>query len=262
MPRPCAACSHESLDEINRSLAADEPLRDIAGRVKISKSSLARHKLVHLPASMLKAAMELDSQRRERLFEDARSMQRSWEGWSSVQTQHDWVQIRDTAECDFDAGRFLIDKLGARRFLDPEETATLLTLRRRIIEDWGLTTAPELMLVDLAIINYANAIRAQEWIGNLSVLIEHDSFFIEGPTPKLSRTHKVSGLKAEDHASRLREQLMPLLEKASRQFIANLDAIRRIRQARPPSVMIENAGQVNVGSQQINSAQGQRTWIG
>jgi hypothetical protein len=41
---------------------------------------------------------------------------------------------------------------------------------------WGITTDAETLLVDLAVLHYALALRVQGWIGDLAVRIEHEFF--------------------------------------------------------------------------------------
>jgi len=53
MPRSCSVCDHEALAEINRALAASEPLRNIASRWAVSKMDLIRHRNYHLPVSAI-----------------------------------------------------------------------------------------------------------------------------------------------------------------------------------------------------------------
>lgn len=55
MPRSCSVCGHTQRAAIDRALVNGEPLRDIAGRFGVAKSSLDRHKADHLPATMVKA---------------------------------------------------------------------------------------------------------------------------------------------------------------------------------------------------------------
>ena len=52
---------------------------------------------------------------------------------------------------DYDRGAFLIERLGAERYLDPPLMAVLLTLRRQLIDEEGATTAAEMMMVDCAV---------------------------------------------------------------------------------------------------------------
>jgi hypothetical protein len=44
-----------------------------------------------------------------------------------------------------------------------------LKQRQSIIAEWGITTAAETMLVDLAVVHYALALRVHGWIGLLLV---------------------------------------------------------------------------------------------
>ena len=55
MPRTCTICTHEQRPEIDAALFNGEALRDIAGRVPVSKSALARHAAEHIPAHLVKA---------------------------------------------------------------------------------------------------------------------------------------------------------------------------------------------------------------
>ena len=43
MPKPCSVCSHEKLEEIDRSLLADVPYRTLAAQYGLSASALCRH---------------------------------------------------------------------------------------------------------------------------------------------------------------------------------------------------------------------------
>jgi hypothetical protein len=52
----CLTCRYEAREAIDAALVAGEPLRDIAGRTGLSKSSLDRHKRDHLSATLVKAA--------------------------------------------------------------------------------------------------------------------------------------------------------------------------------------------------------------
>jgi hypothetical protein len=60
------------------------------------------------------------------------------------------------------------------------------------------------------------------------------------------------GFAVEEHLGRLKEQLLPLCERANRQVLQNLQALQRSRPGSPPMVAIGRAGQVNVAQQQVN----------
>jgi hypothetical protein len=51
---------------------------------------------------------------------------------------------------------------------------TILTLRQRLVAESAITTAAEMMLVDLALLRYYHALRVQGWTGDLAVRIEHE----------------------------------------------------------------------------------------
>ena len=55
MARTCTICRHADRESINSALVCSEPLRTIAGRWSVSKTSLLRHKADHLPATLMKA---------------------------------------------------------------------------------------------------------------------------------------------------------------------------------------------------------------
>ena len=91
-------------------------------------------------------------ERNERLMYDARATFRALEGWPTVKGEEDWqATVRKAAE-DLDNGGFLIDRLGAERYLDPHLMATLLVIRRRLIDEYGATTAAQLMIIDNAVL--------------------------------------------------------------------------------------------------------------
>ena len=74
------------------------------------------------------------------------------------------VAIKSFAE--FRSGKALMDQLGAGRLLDPATTGMLLAIRRGLIEESAATTMVELVLIDMAMVALANAMRMQAMIGN------------------------------------------------------------------------------------------------
>jgi hypothetical protein len=55
MPRVCSICRSSDREGIERAIVAGEPLRDIAGRFRVSRSALGRHQADHLPAHLIRA---------------------------------------------------------------------------------------------------------------------------------------------------------------------------------------------------------------
>ena len=113
------------------------------------------------------------AERQEKLLHEARAAFRAMDGWATVKSQEDWQATVRKAAQDLDKGGFLIERLGAERHLDPELMATLLVLRRRLIDEHGATTAAELMLIDVAVLSYYHTLRINGWIGNFAFLIDH-----------------------------------------------------------------------------------------
>jgi hypothetical protein len=211
---------------------------------------LARHKQAHLPAALL-LATDRELERHRGLFEEAQALRRSMAGWGAIREQAEWMQTCERAEADYESGRFLLDRLGADRHLDPQQVATLLHLRRRIIAEMELATGLELMLLDTAIISYRNMLMIEEWIGNLALLVEHHLFRDEGPTPKIKRKDgRYMGIQAEDDARRLRDDLLPAFDRASKNFISAVKTLREFHGA-AVNLTIGQAAQVNVAEQQL-----------
>ena len=180
-----------------------------------------------------------------------------WYGLPAEEAEQRWLTTCQEASKNYRSGRFLIERLGAERVMDPELMATIWSLRQTLLEDIGATTAAESMAADLAVLSYYNALRIQGWIGNLALHIEHEWFGLEGPTAKFGKKWgRAEGLRVEDVARRFAEQLIPLLEKANKLTIRNLKAVRELKTGPLPNVNINNPGQVNVGAVQQNVAQG------
>jgi hypothetical protein len=97
-----------------------------------------------------------------------------------------------------------------------------------LIAEWGITTVTEMMLVDLAVLNYYHTLRVQGWIGDLALHIEHEFFGQEALAENGQRRGRRQGrFSVEEDVRRLSEQLMPLLDRANRMLIRNLQAINR-----------------------------------
>ena len=276
MPRRCTICDHPNREAIDQGLIAGQALRDIAGHFSLSKSALARHKESHAPPVLTKdtddletriqKAREEDQRRYKHLLWDARAVMCAMEGWQGIDrhTEAGWREACEEARQRYRSGRFLIECLGAERFLDPHLMAILWQLRQALVEEYCAETPTATMLIDLAVMTYYNALRVQGWLGDLALLIEHEFFGQEGPAAKLRQKwgSHAAGLHVEDRLRRLAEQLVPLFERANRQLIRNLQALRTLRHGPPPAVAIGHAGQVNLAQQQITMTHGGRNGTG
>ena len=194
----------------------------------------------------LREGLEKERRSGEQLRRNARANFRAMEGSLSVRSEEDWIRVSEQSHEQYESGGFLLDRMGAERFLDPKLIATLMGLRQKLMVEWGITTAAETMLLDLAILHYYHALRVQGWIGDLAQHIEH-LFFGSGAFAAEYRDLP-PGIRraAEDRVRRLGEQLMPLLDRANRMFIRNLKAIKELRQGLVPAIAIGRAEQVTV----------------
>jgi hypothetical protein len=180
---------------------------------------------------------------------NARATHRAMQGWQRIQSQEDWERINEESGEQYESGAFLLERLGADRFLDPRLMATILALRQRLIAESGITTAAETMLVDQAVLSYYHTLRVQGWIGDLAVRIEHEFFGDDAFTEMARKGHRrADRFAVEDRVRQLSEQLMSLSDRANRMMIRNLKAIKELRQGQVPAVAIGRADQVTVTS--------------
>src|SRR5215470_3931970 len=92
-----------------------------------------------------RATLEKKQQQADQLRRNARADFRAMEGWQRLDSQEEWVKVYEESQKEYQAGLFLLERLGGERYLDPKLMATLLSLRRRLVAEWGITTAAETM---------------------------------------------------------------------------------------------------------------------
>jgi hypothetical protein len=165
-----------------------------------------------------------------------------------LQSPDAWEETVTKAAGDYRSGLALIDQLGAFGLLDPALAGMLLAIRRGLIEETNAST-DELVLIDMAVVAYANAMRLQSMIGNTALVIESEMF--GQPTLRAKwksayggRPEDVQGFAVEEHVARLRDQLLPLVERAHRTARESIEAIRRTRQV--PAIRVERAKAVEI----------------
>jgi hypothetical protein len=179
----------------------------------------------------------------EELQNCGRQIWRAMRQWNNVSTQEDWDKVVIQAKEDLDNGQFLINRLGGQVYLEPEVIATLLILRKGFTEMYEIKTPAEYMLVDMTLITYYNALRAQRMLGDLAMSIEHEFFGIDGPRSKLKEKYGV-----EDMLERARDQLQAMFDRANRSLIRNLRALQELQGGN----LVVRAEQVNIAQQQVN----------
>jgi hypothetical protein len=184
-----------------------------------------------------------------RLLLDSQACARSMLYSPQLNSPEDWEETVTKALADYRSGRALMDQLGADRLLDAPTAGMLLAIRRSLIEETSATSAGEMVLIDMAVIASANAMRFQSMIGNTALIIEAEMFGQPSLRAKWKKKHgarpeDISGLAVEEHVARLRDQLLPLVEKSHRIARESIEAISRLRQA--PSLSVERSEAIGV----------------
>jgi hypothetical protein len=222
-----------------------------------------RHKDSHLPAlhdqertdleREFQAARQDDYRQYQELRKNARAVTRAFEGWGQIRSAEAWQATCEDARERYQSGRFLIERLGAERHLDPQLMATLWQLRQGLLEEYGAASPAMMMVIDLTVMAYANALRVQGWIGDLALAIEQELFGEDSLRVTWGRLYgrPFDGFAVEEPLRRLREQLLPLCERVNRQLLQNLHGLRHARSGASPTVAIGRAREVNI-AQEVN----------
>jgi hypothetical protein len=153
--------------------------RDLALRVYTSRLLGRDPKLVLHGGgntSVKTVVKDLLDQEYRRLRLDAQACQRSMSRSPRLQSPDAWEETVTKAADDYRSGLALIDQLGAFGLLDPAQTGMLLAIRRGLIEETNATSTDELVLIDMAVVAYANAMRLQAMIGNTALILESEMF--------------------------------------------------------------------------------------
>ena len=186
------------------------------------------------------------------LRDQAQALIATVKGRRGIQSDEHWQALFQKAKTDYDDGRFILQQLGAERYLEPELMATLAQLRQELLTGIESPTAGDKMIADSAILAYRNLLRVQGWTGNLCLTVERDLF---GQAPLNELHGHTVGKQLTNEIARLEEVLMPLLERCHRMMaksLAHLEARRG--KAATTSVRVGQAGQVNVDCAVTNKA--------
>lgn len=105
----------------------------------------------------------------------------------------------------------------------------LKPLRDSLAAEYGLTTAAELMLLDALVLSYHQYIRAA------------------------STLHAYTAYEKRYNYETLVRYVQAYMVRANELFLRNLEALRQLKTV-PFTIKIDQAGQVNVGEQQVNLA--------
>lgn len=171
--------------------------------------------------------------------------------WANVKTQNDWNAAKDNSSKDFFSGKFLIDMIGGAKNNRPALVAILLQLRLGWINEYELTTVPELVILDFALLSYYHFLKVNFVIGNLEWIANLEFFEQENPKLKYDKGYKLQGFSAEDHIEKMTESLLPSLDRFNKMFLRNLKALRDLKRSNA-ILNIGNVNQLNIGEKQIN----------
>jgi hypothetical protein len=132
---------------------------------------------------------------------------RAMQCWRDVGTVEAWQATCQDAAKRYQSGRFLLERLGAERVLDRQLMATLWQLRQGLLEQYGAESPAMTMVIDLAVMSYYDALRIRGWIGDLSLVIEHELFGEDTLKVKLRQQYgpQFDGFAVEEALRRLRE---------------------------------------------------------
>ena len=214
---------------------------------------MANSELLHQVPSRDEEANRFEQRLRRELTEQHRKLQlkaraifAALKGRPGIRSEEHLAQILAKVTGDYESGKFLLEQLGAHRFIDYEHTVTLGHLREQLLAQIERPTMPDKLAADSAIIAYHNILRVQAWIGNISLVVERDLF---GQTP-LDQIHGPTvGEKLSEVLRRLELQIFPLLDRAHRMLIRSLNFLeRRGFGQSPAAVNVGRAAQVNVAS--------------
>ena len=240
---------------------SDEPAEGqaVKERTVDLEDRLGDHPSDRLPALTEAEHVEIEARHRERcaywdrvyhrLKMDAQACARSMQFSPLFGMPENWEDIVSKSLEDYRSGRSLMDHMGVDRLLDPATTGMLLAIRRGLVEETNATTIGEFVLIDMAVIAFANAMRLQSMIGNTSLTIEGEMF--GQPTLRAKwkkeyggRPENINGLAVEEHVARLRDRLLPLVERFHRMARESIEAIGRKRDV--ATVGIERAEAVSI----------------
>src|SRR5712692_5712225 len=144
----------------------------------------------------------------------------------------------------YEAGSFLVDRLGAGLVVDQDLAVVLLNLRRRLIDEYG-TGPSAMMLIDRAVSAYQDFIRITGWTGNAALMVEAEFFGRERRRDGLRDRHgEIRGLTVEEYINRLGQDLIPLAERCARVMREALAALETLRAA--PSQTVERSRPVSI----------------
>ncbi|MCH8297984.1 MAG: hypothetical protein IH873_07950 [Chloroflexi bacterium] len=187
---------------------------------------------------------------RRRIKDTADVLKRSYPELSALRIQEDWERATELLQEDYRSGQFLLDTLGADRYVETRISMTILLIRKTMIEDMQIESAAEFMLMDSALMANYNTIKMQRMFGDLVTQVERELFHDESMSINLKESGnlEVANFKVEAMLNRASDTLMNLIDRANKMMIRNIKAIRDLKSG----TLSIRADQVNIAQQQVN----------
>ena len=187
---------------------------------------------------------------RQRIKEAAYVLKRSYPEISALERKEDWETATELLEEDYRSGKFLMDNLGADRYVDSIVGMTMMLIRRDMIKDMQIETSAEIMLLDAALMANFNAIKLQRMFGDLVTQVERELFHDDMPSVNLKAggSLEINKYKLEEMLDRVSDKIMSLVERNNKMMVRNIKAIRDLR-SENLSIRTE---QLNIALQQVN----------
>lgn len=188
---------------------------------------------------------QFQSQQHRELQQQAQSLFRTVKGLPGVATQQRWDALVEKAAIEYPNGQFLLERMGAKRYLDPELMAVLMHLRQQLLADIEQLTTIDHMHADSAILAYRHMLRIQGWIDSVCITFERELF----GQASLQEIHgELVGEKIDKQLRKIENDLMPLLHRSQKMLHTALSKLERRSARQAGSVSVNQAGQINIGS--------------
>ena len=190
---------------------------------------------------------------RRMIKDDAGVLNRTHPEFSALQKDEEWEKVSEIVNNEYRDGKFLLNALGAGRYIEPKVSMTIAMMREHMIRDLNIESTAELMLMDGALLAYYNTLRLQRMLGDLATQFERELFHDESMSVNLKNTGNlnVSNFKVEAMLNRASDKLMNLIERTNQMMIRNIKALRDLKM-----------GNLSIKDDQIKRAQQQLEEMG
>lgn len=152
-----------------------------------------------------------------------------------------WIRIKQAAHGELENGHRAADIVAG--VLSPWVRAQFLALRESFIADWQPKGSVEMRLIDqMAQIHT----QYEFW---MQMAVQRSAVECQLQTDRIKKRGKWIASTVDGNAEM--EQAATMADRFNRLFLRTVRALRDLRRYSPP-VIVQNAGQVNVGGQQVN----------